>query len=227
MLWLRDLAPGAGWGVLDAAGRPKLAWHYLRRALAPVAVWLVDEGLNGVSIHIANDTRHTVEASLRLALYRDEELLVDEAEAPVVLAPHTVIEWDAEGFLGRFVDIGFAYRFGEPQQDVVVATLARGQLLSQSFFYPVRAPVERRTSGELGLVATAHRVEGGARVDVAAKQLVRGVRLYGQGVEPAEDGLDLEPGRSRRIDVRLREPNAGAVSVGALNLSGTLEVPVR
>ena len=31
--------PGAGWGVLDHRGEPKVAYHHLRRALAPVAVW--------------------------------------------------------------------------------------------------------------------------------------------------------------------------------------------
>src|SRR5207248_8354521 len=35
VLWLSDLAPGAGWGLLDHGGDPKVAYHYLRRALAP------------------------------------------------------------------------------------------------------------------------------------------------------------------------------------------------
>src|SRR4051794_36941279 len=30
ILWLRALMPGAGWGVLDHAGNPKVAYHYLR-----------------------------------------------------------------------------------------------------------------------------------------------------------------------------------------------------
>ena len=55
VLWLRDLVPGAGWGVLDHRGEPKVAYHHLRRALAPVAVWITDEGLDGVAVHVAND----------------------------------------------------------------------------------------------------------------------------------------------------------------------------
>ena len=50
-----DLVPGAGWGVVDDRGRPKAAYHHLRRALAPVAVWMTDEGLGGVDVHVAND----------------------------------------------------------------------------------------------------------------------------------------------------------------------------
>ena len=55
ILWSRDLVPGSGWGVLDHRGDPKVVLHHLRRALAPVAVWTTDEGLNGISVHIAND----------------------------------------------------------------------------------------------------------------------------------------------------------------------------
>ena len=29
VLWLRDLLPGAGWGVLDSRGEPKVAYHHL------------------------------------------------------------------------------------------------------------------------------------------------------------------------------------------------------
>ena len=66
--WLNDSVPGAGWGAVDVHGRPKAAYWYLRRALAPVAVWMTDEGTNGVAVHVANDTRLAVEATSRVAL---------------------------------------------------------------------------------------------------------------------------------------------------------------
>ncbi len=55
VLWLRDLVPGAGWGLFDHRGVPKVAYHHLRRALAPVALWTTDEGLGGIVVHVAND----------------------------------------------------------------------------------------------------------------------------------------------------------------------------
>ncbi len=50
-----DLVPGAGWGLIDAGGMPKPAYHVLRRACLPRAVWSTDEGLDGIDVHVAND----------------------------------------------------------------------------------------------------------------------------------------------------------------------------
>ena len=55
VLWLRDLEPGAGWGLLDHAGTPKPAALALAPTLQPTAVWFVDEGLNGLDVHVAHD----------------------------------------------------------------------------------------------------------------------------------------------------------------------------
>ena len=86
ILWLKDLAPGAGWGVLDHRGLPKVAYHHLRRVLAPVAVWITDEGLGGIDVHVANDRAAPLAARLRISLYRDDRL-VDEAFTPVQPRP--------------------------------------------------------------------------------------------------------------------------------------------
>jgi hypothetical protein len=52
----------------------------------------------------------------------------------------------------------------------------RGQVFSQAFFYPTNAPVVRRTSDELGLVASARRVDGGSEVALASTRLVRSLQ---------------------------------------------------
>ena len=88
ILWLRDLAPGAGWGVLDHRGEPKVAFAHLARALAPVAVWSTDEGLGGVDVHVANDRPGALAARLRVALYRGFEQLVDEVVVELELEAH-------------------------------------------------------------------------------------------------------------------------------------------
>ena len=94
VLWLTDLAPGAGWGVVDHSGSPKPAYHHLRRVLAPVAVWMTDEGLGGICVHVGNDRGVPLATTLRVALYRDGADRVAEAQEQLELPPHGACERD-------------------------------------------------------------------------------------------------------------------------------------
>ena len=56
LVWfLNDMAEGAGWGVIDDRGQPKVPWYALRRAFQPIHLGLTDEGLNGLGIHVSLD----------------------------------------------------------------------------------------------------------------------------------------------------------------------------
>ncbi|MDQ6745074.1 MAG: glycoside hydrolase family 2 protein, partial [Actinomycetota bacterium] len=147
VLWLTDQRPGAGWGILDHRGEPKVALHHLSRVLAPVAVWSTDEGLGGIVAQVANDRATHLRATLRVALYRDLEQCVEEASQKVELEPHCACSLNLETVLGRFVDVGWAYRFGPPGQDLVVLSLERAgeppEVLGQAFRLPVGRPTGR------------------------------------------------------------------------------------
>ena len=211
ILWSRDLAPGSGWGVLDHRGEPKVALHHLRRALAPVAVWTTDEGLNGVSVHVANDHPRPLRARLRVALYRDGELRVEEAEVAVDVPAHTVIEHSVEAILGRFVDVGYAYRFGEPQQHLVVASLEQeGELARPGVSLPGRAaeqaPQRGRPRTDRLRVGTRRRDRGddrvrpdGLRRSAVAARLRAGRRCVQHRAGPGQDDrAAARPTTSRR-----------------------------
>jgi beta-mannosidase len=235
VLWLKDLQPGAGWGVLDHRGRPKVAYHHLRRALAPVAVWTTDEGLGGIIAHVANDTAEPLSAMLRVALYRDLEQLIDEAAEPVELPPGAQIRRNVETVLGRFVDAGWAYRFGPPAQDVVVASLELGsgdatRIVSQAFRFPTGRPTGRRPAAELGLTAALIGDEhGNPCLRVASRALAYGVRAHLPGVIASDDAFCLEPGHERLLS--LRDEGAGQAAdngfVTAVNMTGRVRVSER
>ena len=217
ILWLRDVLPGTGWGLLDHRGAPKVAWHHVKRALAPVAVWTTDEGLNGVDVHIANDRRAPLHARLRVALYRDYELRVDEVSTPIDLAPHGAATHNVEGLLGRFVDASWSYRFGAPGHDVIVASLEHdGTLLSQAVRFPVARPLTPESAGALGLEAS---FSDGRTLAVRSRRLAYGVRVHAPGRTPSDDAFCVEPGVGRTIEL-----DAGPVVLTALNLDGRLEV---
>jgi len=117
VLWLRDLQPGHGWGVVESDGTPKPPYHALAKILAPRAIWFTDEGLDGLHLHVANDRPTPWTGRLTVQIGHDtvtRELTVD---------PHGSWTADVEGLLGRFVDASYAFRFGEPQIGTVQAEL--------------------------------------------------------------------------------------------------------
>ena len=128
VLWLRDLVPGAGWGLLDHEGRPKPAALALAPTLQPTAVWFVDEGLNGLDLHVANDGPEPLEGTLTVGLLREDGSLGESAEVELAVPAHGHHVAGVEALLGRFADVTYAYRFGPPQHAGVRARLetARG-----------------------------------------------------------------------------------------------------
>jgi beta-mannosidase len=115
LVWmLKDFVPGAGWGVIDANGLPKPAWHALRCAFRPVQVVLTDEGLNGLGIHLINETAETVHAGLSLRCFGDGEAVVMRRERDVELPPRSNQTLSSAELIGSFFDITYAYRFGPP-----------------------------------------------------------------------------------------------------------------
>jgi beta-mannosidase len=124
VLWLRDLQPGHGWGVLESDGTPKAAYANLQRILAPRAVWFTDEGLDGLALHAANDRPTPWAGTLQVALFHPAGTVLEELAVPLEVPPQGAWTADVEGLLGRFVDASYAFRFGEPQVGRVTAELA-------------------------------------------------------------------------------------------------------
>jgi beta-mannosidase len=228
VLWLRDLLPGAGWGLLDDAGTPKVAYHHLRRALAPVAVWLIDEGLGGLVAHVANDLPTPLRASLRIALYSGFSTPTEHASVELELPAHSHGSWNVETLIGRFLDVSWAYRFGPLTHDAIVASLEvdgdGGGPLSQAVHFPGGPPRTTQDASALGLSAHLRRGRGdGLAVVLSSSTLAYGVRISAPDHVPADDAFSLEPGHERVVALRADGPwSAGHVS--ALNLRGRVSI---
>jgi beta-mannosidase len=233
VLWLRDVLPGAGWGLLDERGAPKAAYHHVRRALAPIVVWMSDEGLGGVVVHVANDRPHPLRASLRIALYTDLTTCTEEASIEVELPAHGQGSWNVETVIGRFLDASWAYRFGPPAQDAIVASLEHADPateegpLSQAFFFPAGRPCRVQSTATLSLAARAvHDGQDGLVVALSSKGLAYGVRLHVDGHRPEDDAFSLEPDHVHTVRVR-RHGESSVWSGGyvtAINLRGRVSI---
>jgi beta-mannosidase len=143
VLWLRDVVPGAGWGLLDHAGRSKPAALALAPTLQPTAAWFVDEGLNGLDLHVAHDRSYADEATLVVELLREDGSAAESAEESWELQPHSHRVLSVEALLGRFADVSYAYRFGPPQHSGVRARLETSTGISRDVVWNLittRAP---------------------------------------------------------------------------------------
>jgi beta-mannosidase len=200
LVWqLQDLRAGAGWGVIDATGRPKSALHGLAQTLQPIQVTLTDEGLNGLDIHLINERAQTFSGRLELACLRNGSVKVASASCPVQLQPHGAQRISAAACLGQFFDFTHAYRFGPRGHDVTLATLidaASGAIVSEAVQLPERRVSERH---DLGLTVVAERVSGGTgtawQLVIEAKRFARFVHIIDPHYRAARDWFHLAPNR--------------------------------
>lgn len=223
---LQDLWPGAGWGVMDATGAPKAAWHALRRAFRPVQVLLTDEGVNGLTVHLINETAAPVEAALSLVALRDGATPVVQAERPITLAPRDTRAIPAAELLDRFFDLTYSYRFGPPAHDVTVASLrdaSSGAVLAEAVHRP--RPARALERAELGLTAEVRRDEEGWSLVLRCDRLAHGVQIEDDEFRAAEEWFELSPGTEKILPLVPRK-SADAVPNGEVQaLNGSR--PVR
>ena len=227
ILWLADVMPGAGWGVLDDRREPKAAYHHLRRALAPVALWMIDEGLGGVLAHVANDGPEPLHGQLRVLLLSRGEQPVGEAAIDVHVPAHGHGEWNIEAVLGRFVDASWAYRFGPPAQDAILLTLTtQAGAAAHAAHFPAGRPLEPESIESIGLSGRLRPLGAGElELTMACRRLAYGVRIHAPGHRPQDDCLTLEPGAERRVTLRPVPGRPPApITLTALNLTGAVQV---
>jgi len=197
LVWLlQDLWPGAGWGVMDALGQPKAAWHYLRRAFAPTAIFLSDEGVNGIDIHVVNDAPAPFRGDVRLTLYRDGSTAVDAGHATLEVPARGRTRLAGDMLLGRFTDVSGAYRFGPPGHDVVMAELREAGLdtiRASDLLLPHGLPAHSVTRpGLSGRVV--HLTANELGLELESERLAYGVHIESRGWMALDNYFHIAPG---------------------------------
>lgn len=232
VLWCSDVMPGAGWGILDDRGAPKSVYYFLKRALAPVAIWTTDEGLNGIDIHVANDGDADLQVLVRIALYRAGQIRVEEARLPYVIPQRKTVAWGVEELLGHFVDASYAYRFGPPSHDLVVASLHLPEEeipFAQTFRFPQNYPVQRIPFSSLEVTAESSILdEQTFIVIVRARCFAWGVRVTASGCISDDAYFGVEPGIGKKVVLcskgTARLPSTFQVT--AMNAEGKITIPL-
>lgn len=230
LVWfLRDMWPGAGWGVIDSSGTPKAAYHYLRRVLQPVGVAFSDEGLSGLHVHVWNERPEPRAVQLRLRLFKHFEQRVAEACVPLELGARDNLERAVAASLDGFMDLTRAFRFGPPAVDVVHAELGdeAGARLGEAFFFPTGLP--REQEGDLGLVAAAHSLPGGDyELTLCSRRFAQSVAIDVTPYHCDDMYFHLAPGIQRRVRLRAPASSPPAPLRGSvLALNARTAVPIQ
>lgn len=225
LVWqLQDVRPGAGWGVIDSSGQPKPVWYALRRAFRSRQVIMTDEGLNGLHVHVLNETSAPMRAVLRLTCLRDGCYAVRDAVRDLNVPPRSAIRLESASLLPEFFDISYAYRFGPPSHDATIASLHDADddsLIAEAFHFPAGPDVRAH---DPGLEARIERDGNGWSLCVSAQRLVSFLHVDDASFLPEDNWLHLPPHQERRIALRPRGPAAGVPQgeIRALNMDRTV-----
>jgi beta-mannosidase len=223
LLWLwRDLWPGAGWGLLDSDGRPKSAFHALRRAALPLRLSITDEGTNGLYLHLVNDSPRAVSGTLALRCLRDGKTPVIEASREVTVEPHSGMSLGSFELFDRFFDAGHCYRFGPAAHDVVHATFEGAYAGPQAEAFHFLAPPG---GGSDQIVEAAlDQDSDGFFLKLHTEKTVKFVEITDGHFVPEDNYFHLGPGTTKIVRLKpfssSMTANRPSGHVGALNGAG-------
>jgi beta-mannosidase len=196
---LRDLRAGPGWGLIDRSGRPKAPWYALRRSLAPVAVLITDEALNGLDVHLVNDTAEDIDGTVVLRLYTASHQ-VEQVSHGVAVPARGGVAVRADALLDGFRDLTYAYGFGPRVYDLVTADLldGSGAVAASADFLP--AGPARQRDPDVGLQVELRSADGGEwHLTVSSRRFAQYVSVDVPGYLPDDSWFHLPPGVPRSI----------------------------
>ena len=200
VLFMRDLWIGAGWGVVDALGRPKSCYWGLRQVLQPVAVLLTDEGNNGVVVHLLNERSSTLRTQVRVEVWRRDVLLA-AGEREVNVLGRSAVKVPALEWFDHFHDLTHAYRFGPLAHDCVVATMHRddGEIVGQAFHFPAGTGVDRLDDPGLDCVASTADDQGVILLTLTSARFAMGVSVEAPGYLADDDCFHMAPRQKKSL----------------------------
>jgi beta-mannosidase len=227
LVWFfQDLWPGAGWGVVDALGRPKAAWYYLQRAFAPRATFLTDEGLNGHVVHVMNEASTPLSGQIRVTLHRST-VAIASGSRDIIIPARQSLRLAVDELLGVFSDSTWSYRFGRPGHDLVVAELcdAHGVVLSRDVAFPIAPPIG--TDVDTGLsIRLVHAAAGSMTIELRSERTAYAVQLTAGDWRAAESFVTIPPGGHAVVELRGR-PESRPTTIEAMPVNAQSPTRLR
>jgi beta-mannosidase len=187
---------------------------------------MTDERMNGLDVHLFNDTGEVLVGALRIGLHTRSHT-VETASGAVTVPARGACSVRADSMVEGFRDLSYAYRFGPRPFELITADLVgpSDQVLAHGAFLP--GGPGRTIEPDVGLQARMERVDGGRwRIHISTREFAQYVHVDVPGFVASDSWLHLPPGGER--DVLLHpSPGAAAVPTGtvrALNSTAVARV---
>ncbi|MCO6185299.1 glycoside hydrolase family 2 protein [Rhizobium sp. L1K21] len=220
LMWTyQDLMAGPGWGLVDATGLPKPVWHAARRAFRPLQITLTDEGTNGLDVNLINELSHDVAVIAEITCLKDGKVPVVSGRKDMMLGSRSGVTLPATDFFGAFFDTTYAFRFGPPSHDVVVARLLlaeTGEDIASAFHFPLGRAAARHACELRAELSDAD----GWTLRVATDRLAQNVIIEAPGFLASDNWFHLAPGQERVIRLSPLDNAIDKKPTGTLRLPG-------
>lgn len=179
MFFWRDFYLGAGWGLIDSLGIPKSTYYAWKRACQPIAVFLINRGLNGVAAEIINETAQNYSFTVKLQGYTEldaQSIAVTQTLEVAARSQQTIM---VDTLIGYFTDLPHSFRFGPIQHKVIHIQLIdseTGTTLSEDFFFPKREFLPQHAHKGLE-IQTQKLSEGSYTIHIQSPSFLQWVKL--------------------------------------------------
>lgn len=215
LIWFyKDILAGAGWGLIDKNNNPKAAYYYLKRVLQPLQVVITDEGLQGLHLHIINETSLTFTGTIEFMML-NENISVAKAKRDIKVEANQKLKIIAEELLGGFYDTSYAYKFGAPKHEVACVTLKdeSGRVISQQFHFPV---THQMPMVEANVVTEFSE----NKLLISSDKFLYAVQINCEGFLPEDNYFHLMPNEKKEIKFNTKPQ----IQINAVNLQGAVDV---
>jgi beta-mannosidase len=182
---------------------------------APLALLVTNEGLNGLHLHLVNDSADVVRGSVRVELFVRGELMVESAERNAEVQGRSTELIQVTELFDGFRDLTDAYSFGPPAYDVVSCSFVDEQGVARCRVVHLPAGPTRALEPDIGLEAQVQVRNGGWVLTVSTRRFAQWVVVEVPGFRPHDSWFHLAPGGSKTIglhpEVDANESPAGEV----------------
>jgi beta-mannosidase len=218
LVWFyKDIIAGAGWGVIDKNNHPKAAYYYLKRVLQPLQVVITDEGLQGLHLHIINETPSAFTGTIEFVML-NASVSVAKAKREIKVEANQKIKIVAEEMLGGFYDTSYAYKFGPPKHEVACAVLkdGNGNIVSQQFHFPV---THHLPMIEANVVAEFSE----DKLSISSDKFLYAVQIICDGCLPEDNYFHLMPNEKKEIKFNINNTKP-QIQINAVNLQNVINL---